>query len=80
MIFRISKQQLNTDDKENATNGNSVGNPVLIKEEISCLAILFAQQLNEIGPRKTIVTETILTIVFSIILKKTFQANANVEL
>ena len=36
MTFRISKQQLNTSNKQYATNGNLVGNPVLIKKEISC--------------------------------------------
>ena len=46
MIFRISKQELNTSNKQYATNGNLVGNPVFIKEEIfmlskfSCLAAL----------------------------------------
>ena len=36
VIFRISKQQLNTGIKQYATNGNLVGNPVFIKEEVSC--------------------------------------------
>ena len=33
----LSKQQLNATNKQYATNGNLVGKPVLIKEEISCL-------------------------------------------
>ena len=35
-ISRIIKQQLNTSNKQYATNGNLVSNPVFIKEEISC--------------------------------------------
>ena len=37
VTLRISKQQLNTSNKQYATNINLVGNPVFIKEElISC--------------------------------------------
>ena len=32
----ISKQRLNTSNKQYATNGNFVANPVFVKEEISC--------------------------------------------
>ena len=37
MIFRISKQKLNTSNKH-YVNINLAGNPVFIREEISCLA------------------------------------------
>ena len=37
-------------NKQYATTGNSVGNPVFIKEEMSCKANLCAKQLYEIGP------------------------------
>ena len=50
VIFRISKQQLNTSNKQYATNESLFGNPVFTKEEISCLANVCAQQLYEIGP------------------------------
>ena len=46
----MSKQQLNTSNKQYATNENLVGNPVFIKEETSCLAIFYAYRLYEIGP------------------------------
>ena len=36
MVFGMSKHQLNTSNKQYATNGNLVGKPVFIKEEISC--------------------------------------------
>ena len=42
VIFRISKQQLNTSNKQHATNWNMVCNPVFIKEELSCYANLCA--------------------------------------
>ena len=32
----VSKQQLNTSNRQYASNSNFVGNPVFIKEEISC--------------------------------------------
>ena len=51
VIFRVSKQQLNTNNKQYAANGNLVGNPVYIKEEFPCLANFRAsKQLYEIGP------------------------------
>ena len=34
VIFRISKQQLDTSNKQYPTNGNLAGNPVFTKEEI----------------------------------------------
>ena len=43
-----SKQQLNTSNKQYATNRNLIGNPVFIKEEISCSADFCARQLYEI--------------------------------
>ena len=38
MVVRVSKQQLNTSNKQHETNGNFVGNPVFIKDEIIVLS------------------------------------------
>ena len=52
MISRISKQQLKTSNKQYATNGNLVGNPVFIKEEFHAKQIVVLSSSMKLGPGK----------------------------
>ena len=49
-FFRICKQQLSTSKTQYARNGNLVGNPVLIKEEISCYQIFMLSSSMKLDP------------------------------
>ena len=57
MIFRMSKQQLNTSNKHYVTNGNLVDNPVFTNEEFHAKQICVLSSSMQLGPGVSKTTE-----------------------